>query len=287
MKCSVCGKDIPLTYRIKNKKNICCFCYKPLPKIVKDKLKKYNKQQIGKILENIDQSPKGCWINYESFGLCMETYNVILNGTAYISKNLTSIKYHFHPEKQVNAEMVIGYIIVELDFKNGMKVQESISSLPIGLPFTIKNKKVEFLHSEFFVSLINKMNDFIKSDSYDEMDLFYWEYLRGQARDADEERERKVEEEKERKAKEEAEYKRQQEEQRRREQQKRNSQQSSKSSGKMSYEEAKTLFGISGSCSSAELKKRRNQLLKKHHPDQGGSLEMCAKVNEAYRILSL
>lgn len=286
MKCSVCGKDIPLTYRIKNRKNICCFCYKYLPKEVKDKLKKYNKKQIGKIVENIDQSPKGCWMKYEGFGICFENYNIVLNSTTYKIENLINIKYHFHPEKPISSNRVIGHIIVELDFKNGMKIKESISSLPIGLSFIIKNKKVEFIHSDFFVSMINKIKEFIKNQSYDDMYRFYWEYLRSQARDVDEEKERK--------AKDETEYKRQQEEQRRREQerarreqQERNSQQFNKASGKMSYEEAKALFGISGSCSSVELKKRRNQLLKKHHPDQGGSPEMCAKVNEAYRILNL
>lgn len=49
--------------------------------------------------------------------------------------------------------------------------------------------------------------------------------------------------------------------------------------------DALEIFGMSKPYTFAELKKRRMELLKKVHPDQGGSNMMARLVNEAYEIL--
>lgn len=50
-------------------------------------------------------------------------------------------------------------------------------------------------------------------------------------------------------------------------------------------DEAKKLFDIHGSYTEADLKKQRNVLLRKFHPDNGGTNEDCQRVNQAYELL--
>ncbi|MBR3102448.1 MAG: hypothetical protein IKQ27_11030 [Lachnospiraceae bacterium] len=58
------------------------------------------------------------------------------------------------------------------------------------------------------------------------------------------------------------------------------------SSGNARLEEAKAFFGVDIPFTADEIKQRRNQLLKKYHPDNpDGSEEMCKKINECYALL--
>ena len=51
-------------------------------------------------------------------------------------------------------------------------------------------------------------------------------------------------------------------------------------------EEAKSIFNVEIPFTEAEIKEKRNLLIKKYHPDNpGGSEEMCKKINECYTIL--
>ena len=51
-------------------------------------------------------------------------------------------------------------------------------------------------------------------------------------------------------------------------------------------DEAKAFFGVDIPFTADEIKQRRNQLLKKYHPDNpDGSEEMCKKINECYALL--
>jgi len=58
------------------------------------------------------------------------------------------------------------------------------------------------------------------------------------------------------------------------------------SPGNARLEEAKAFFGVDIPFTADEIKQRRNQLLKKYHPDNpDGSEEMCKKINECYALL--
>jgi hypothetical protein len=51
-------------------------------------------------------------------------------------------------------------------------------------------------------------------------------------------------------------------------------------------EEAETIFMVKYPYDEAEIKSKRNMLLKKYHPDNPeGSEEMCKKINECYAVL--
>lgn len=54
----------------------------------------------------------------------------------------------------------------------------------------------------------------------------------------------------------------------------------------MSPSESIKLFGLTTNFTSDELKQRFNELVKKYHPDIGGSTEKFRQIVEAYQILS-
>jgi len=59
----------------------------------------------------------------------------------------------------------------------------------------------------------------------------------------------------------------------------------SKGAGRMTEREARKLLGVGASAGEKEIKEAHRNLMRKHHPDKGGSSEFAARLNAARELL--
>lgn len=263
MKCSICGKEMNKRYLQKIKHDyICSNCYYKLPLFANISLKKYSAKQIKKLIEiknNVESK-----VIYEYYDLKIGLNNIKLKEANFKVKDIKKIELCFYPEKILSDSRIGGMIGAKLFFKNGVCFEQYVSDnhFSIGYSYSFP-KKFIYYYPKWLKAALQEINNQlnVNCENLQRIETILEEY------DAKQYYER-TGKEKETKNK---------------TYEKASTQNNINSV--LTLENAKKVFGYNSDMTLDDIKKRRNMLLKKYHPDQGGTQAQCTIVNEAYKIL--
>lgn len=258
MVCTICGKNMEKGHSIRGG-YICDTCYNCLPKSCKLHIQEFDKIQIKRLLSI-------CKENRDTFYTCgnfkMGDRWIKLSEITFDLHDIKKIKLKFHPRELVGSK-VKGYATVCIEFVNGIQLEEQIKDEMYTVSYKYDGKKLTYIPPEPINSALDFIQDSINEGRYDVSSVRI-EYEKSEAfKKQQEQRQRQWQEEQNRRKKEE-----------------------NRKNKSITLSQAKQLFNISGDYTKDEIKKKRNALLKKYHPDnQGGSTQLCSLINEVYQLL--
>lgn len=296
MQCKICKEKLDTDSGIKTKSGVICqSCLDKFPDSVKMHIQNFTVKQLMQLDKLIAPASSKILIESGVFGVGKNCIQI--KGIEYQLKDLRSIRLNFHPkELGSHPNTVVGIItvIVETKYPHFL-IEEPFFPEDVTVGYGISGKVIFYHYSYEIEQIFEKIQECLDECSYD-MTEYIDRYRKAVQKEAEykksKEDEKRRAEEAQKKAKEEAEkQKKAEEEKRRREKEERKKKESSSTSykpKKMSpFEEAKALFGVEMPYTLADIKSRRNKLVRQYHPDNnGGSEEMCKKINEAYTLLS-
>lgn len=304
MKCNICNhKILDKNEKITLKKGcICKKCLAELPKPMQGNVEKYTAAQVN-YLKNIMYISKEDrpWILSENGVFGLGTDYVCLKGYAFPLSEIESFRLVFCPLAEgKSANTAIGTVTIELTLK---KYKTQLRCLwfehRVTVPYSITKDDILYHFPKNIAYWVNVVTEAVKKgEDFSKIKVEF-------------EHKKKAREEATRRAKEEADRKRQEqrrrqeqayrEQQRRQEQAYRENQKrrqeyredqnreeqyhQRRTSTNITLKEAEALFQMSTPFTKEQIRKKRNILLKKNHPDEGGSPEMCKKINLSYEVL--
>lgn len=294
MHCKICRNGFTKERGIKVKGGyICSSCFSLLPQSVKLNIESFTTRQIfqlSKIIRPLDKKP---WVECGAFAVTKD--GISINNVQFGIKHLRSVKLNFHPAVEgPHPNTVIGTVTVIIETKAPHFIlEEPFFPNDVTVSYGINKKAIQYYYSYELEKLLLAIWECI-NDGADDMTPYIDKYYRT------------IRTEKEFQEKMKAAKKRQQEkntqkeqadknQKRKQEENKKNSRKKEKESEKTEakvkkavspFDEAKALFGVEIPYTKAVITRRRNELLKKHHPDvNGGSEEMCKTINKSYELL--
>ena len=282
---------------------ICTNCFESLPKIVQDNVEDLTAKQIvnSKKVIKVAHSLKDYWGKLGSFVYISNT-KLIINGGEIAYRDLENISLNFHPQERGNyGNSVRGYSTIVITTKSPKIVMEhKFKNVELeSIRFKIHGKDITYSFNKIWLRAIHEIKEVIaeRSESlrhfrteYDK----YWENIKKNSNvlssEEYEEYFRQIKEEADREWREQM----QREEQTRsRTEQRRREQERAKAAGEKAkvkenlsaFDKALLLFELQIPFTKKELKIKRNELIKKVHPDEGGSDKKAALINEYYSLL--
>lgn len=280
MQCKMCKKKINKEdVKVKNG-YICKDCYDSLPESVKACSSDFTTKQLLQLMKIIKPAESKVLVKSGMLKICAES--IAIKNTEYLLRDLRKISLNFHPAGVgSHPNTVVGTITIILETKSPhFMIEEPFFENEVTVGYGISGKVIYYYYSYEIEKLFELVQECIDSGTCN-MIPYIKKYQKLMMK---EEEYKRQQEEIERKKREEA--KRREEEKRR----KREESQKSKSSGTSKtlspFEEAKSMFCVEMPYTKEQIKKSRNNLIKRYHPDnKGGSEEMCRKINENYALL--
>jgi hypothetical protein len=293
MLCKVCHNEILNKVKIKNG-YICQSCYDKLPESVKANVDNFTIKQIKQIQDLFQDVEETSLANCGTFRVCKNAIQI--NGKEIKLKNLRGIRLNFHPNAYgMSAGTAVGILTVVIDTKSPHYMfEEPFYPKEVTASYVISGKNVTYGYSYTIEKLFKTIQKCIDEKSYNMAD-YMAEYQNAVNQNFAKESKKENKKENKNVNSNNSANQRKKEEDMHRERNTQNSQtntnntnntsNSTKNKPKTPFEEAKYLYNIELPYTEKQLKKIRNDLLKKYHPDMGGSDEMCIKINEAYTLL--
>ncbi len=290
MKCKCCyDKIIYDKYKIKGG-YICRSCFQFQSGCVRKNINNLTARQINELDKIIDPKQASPWIGYKP--LQVSDYCVQMDDWEINLSDITNIYLSFHPKHQGSkSNLVMGDMTVVIELESGFVIEEVLRTLE--LVFCISGKKIYYKYPEEIEELIYQLKSNINKGIYNTDNIRDYYHKKDQEKEKEEQR-RREQAEKTRKAQEDRRRREQERKEQERRQQssysKQNSYNKQKAKGDNGcfddeLDKAKRLYKVGTSFTIKEIKKIRNELVKKYHPDQGGSAEKCKEVNKAFDIL--
>lgn len=247
---------------------------------------------------------------------------MIIRETEINYSDISKVELVFHPTKKSYSDWVVGYTTLKIETeKPKIKLEVRLADddnngnpRESQIRYKIHGSEITYFFNPIDILLINGINNVISGkklgldcerNTYVRYTEEYEDY-RGDIYVSEEEKIRRQEREdeirrdnkfrKDRREEQEARTQREEQqkqkeaerEQRRRENYKRQQDFKSKKGNSKTQSEfdlAKEMFGLEIPYTEKELRRRRNVLIKKIHPDAGGTVEDAVKINEYYELL--
>ena len=286
VKCDICNKSVTYFNRLKNG-YICNDCVNSLPKSILQHIKEIKSSNIRKVKKIIFTLGRDFyWFQYDNFKIYDKNY-IGLNKWGIYIKDIRNISYNVYPIYK-QGKRVLAYVTLVIETrKPHIKIEEPISEHYYSIDYFIKNKKIVYSLPKQLESVVRQLNkcviNNISADTVRDMfpnSTFYYDREKVFREEAARERKRQ-----------ESEYydwKRktfEREKQRKKTQNKQNER--TKTNNNSELEKALNCYKISQPFTMKELKKQRNLLLKKYHPDSGGTEEQCRIIYQMFDILKV
>ncbi|MBP3622419.1 MAG: J domain-containing protein [Lachnospiraceae bacterium] len=260
MVCKLCNNKIGKEkYRI-GKGCICGHCYELQPSVIKKSIRHMKANNIEKLSEIITSAKSKPWGGFLNFMLCKDSIRI--NDWEIKLSDISAVKFGFKPLCEVGKDnQVYGDIFVQIGVGRVACIIEDV----IGreeLIYSISGKNIYYKRPKNLNILETLINQTIQKGICDTD--YIKERMCAKNKAGAQDKTKKSQEEEARK----------------------NSRNRKKSDEKtFSLDSAKEMYGVVTPFTEAQLKKKYRELVKKHHPDQGGTALMFSKVQSAYEIL--
>lgn len=248
MVCGMCKKEIVSKVKVK-KGCICQECYSRLPNAVKNSVKSFTIKQlsdISKVCHEHTEEPK---LKIGNLHICFHSIHV--NQWEINIKDIKNISLNFHPRQSINQGVCCGYITVVIEMMNPhVLIEEPFYDNEVLMRYNIFGYNISYVYNQNVSQVISDIQDAIKKN-----ELTFGRAIQNSISQAKQNT-----------------YTNSNSESRQKQEKRSSSEPKNNSSP---FTQAREMFGVEIPYTKDTLKKKRNELIRKWHPDLN-------KGNEAY-----